>query len=414
MGRSADGSELDALIDGGIRPLFQPLVDLADGRVVGYEALARGPQGSALATPDAMFAAARAAGRTADLDWACRSAAVAVARDAAFRHPLSLFVNAEPSALDGQGDVERWAAMRDLRCFAEVTERELAARPASLLRAVDQVREQDWGLALDDIGAHPASLALMPALRPDVLKLDMGLLHQQDDSTTMRVVGAVMSQAADTGATVVAEGIETPEQRDMAAAWGVDLGQGHLLGRPAPLPRPLDYPQQCVDLIGRPVGQSVLPSPFALLATGRQLRRVPRAAVEAAARQLQDQALGLDPAPLLLVTIDDDASIPDSAVSRLERAAARLPLVGVLSRRDLPAPVPGAVVVTLNADDPTAHDWSTIVLGPTFAAALVCRSASDRADGQYDSTVVYDRVDVARAAYVALARLEDSGDQQRV
>ncbi len=82
-----------------VQPVFQPLIDLDNRHVVGYEALARGPMGSALETPAALFEAAWRAGRVAELDWACRATAFTEAIRGGLGPPLTLFVNAEPVSL---------------------------------------------------------------------------------------------------------------------------------------------------------------------------------------------------------------------------------------------------------------------------------------------------------------------------
>ena len=82
-----------------IQPLFQPLIDLETRHVIGYEALARGPMGSALESPAALFGAAWRAGRVAELDWACRAAAFQAAAAAGLDPSLRLFVNCEPVSL---------------------------------------------------------------------------------------------------------------------------------------------------------------------------------------------------------------------------------------------------------------------------------------------------------------------------
>jgi EAL domain-containing protein (putative c-di-GMP-specific phosphodiesterase class I) len=89
----------DVLRDGSVRSVFQPIVELDTGRVVAYEALARGPQGP-LERPDQLFAAAREAGRLAELDAACRKAALTGALAVGLAAPLTLFVNVEPEVLD--------------------------------------------------------------------------------------------------------------------------------------------------------------------------------------------------------------------------------------------------------------------------------------------------------------------------
>src|SRR3954470_23754313 len=79
-----------------VTPVFQPLVDIASGQVLGYEALSRGPAGTPWESPATLFAAARAAGRDSELDWVCRAAAYRAALDAGLEQ--TLFVNMEPTA----------------------------------------------------------------------------------------------------------------------------------------------------------------------------------------------------------------------------------------------------------------------------------------------------------------------------
>jgi len=85
---------------GAVRAVYQPIVALPDGEPVGYEALARGPQGSALESPLALFAAARDAGLLGELEWACRAAALRGALAAGLPDSVALFLNVEPSLAD--------------------------------------------------------------------------------------------------------------------------------------------------------------------------------------------------------------------------------------------------------------------------------------------------------------------------
>ena len=197
--------ELDRLLrDGGIRAVYQPIVELASGSVVGYEALARGPQGSELERPDVLFATARTAGRLTELDWACRIAALEGADRAGLSAPLALFVNVEPAAL-GTEPPAAFTRLADrladrVPVVVEFTERALSTDPAGLLAAAEQVRARGWRVALDDIGAEPASLALMPFVAPDVLKLDLSLVQQRTTVEVAEVISAVNAQAERTGA----------------------------------------------------------------------------------------------------------------------------------------------------------------------------------------------------------------------
>src|SRR5215216_7045376 len=199
-----------------IQPLFQPLIDLETRHVLGYEALARGPMGSTLESPAALFGAAWRAGRVAELDWVCRAAAFTAASRSGLLPPLTLFVNAEPVTLGVACPDDLKSAIElgqdRLRVVVEVTERAVAGAPAQLLATVAQARRAGWGVALDDVGAAPASLAVLPFVRPDLIKLDMRLLQGRTTAEAAHIINTintVWAHAERTDAVVIAEGIET-------------------------------------------------------------------------------------------------------------------------------------------------------------------------------------------------------------
>jgi len=238
--RAATGAgALGRLIaSGSLRAVYQPIVDLDTQAPVAYEALLRGPQGSPLESPAALFGQAAAAGLLPELDRAARAAAIEGALAAGLRPPHTLFLNAEPSTLDGAGPLLGQGA-GELRIVVELTERALAARPAEVLAAVGWLRERGCGIALDDVGIDERSLALMPFLAPDVIKLDMSLIQERRPSrTTARVLNAVAAEAERSGATLLAEGVETEAHLARAHAVGATLAQGWYFGRPGELPPP--------------------------------------------------------------------------------------------------------------------------------------------------------------------------------
>ncbi|MCW2995802.1 MAG: diguanylate cyclase, partial [Conexibacter sp.] len=181
---AAAGGALGAILaDGSVVAVYQPIVDLASGETLGYEALARGPEGSSLHRPDRLFAAAAACGRTVELDWACRLAAVRGALDAGLGRTASLFINCEPAAIGAPCPPEHVAlwerAQRELDLVLEITERAVTARPADLVRVVGDARGSGHGVALDDVGADVRSLALLPLVQPDIVKLDLRLVQDR-------------------------------------------------------------------------------------------------------------------------------------------------------------------------------------------------------------------------------------------
>jgi EAL domain-containing protein (putative c-di-GMP-specific phosphodiesterase class I) len=222
---------LDQILrDGLVCSAFQPIVDLATGALFGFEALARGPKGSALEYPKQLFGAARAEGRLAELDQACQRAALAGAHANRIEAPLALFVNAEPAST-GFGQLPPLG--KGVRGVIELTERTVTTGLGVLLSAVERARRAGWGIALDDVGADARSLALMPFFCPDIIKLDRRLVQGNRTSEAAAIAREVHAEAQFSGATVVAEGIETPEQARHARALGATLGQGFLFGRPS-------------------------------------------------------------------------------------------------------------------------------------------------------------------------------------
>ncbi len=222
-----------------VHAVYQPVVDLDTRSVVGYEALARGPRDGPLHTPDALFAAARDQGVLVELDWACRLAALSGALAARLPATLDLFINVEPPAVGAPPPADATAillAAADLSIIMEITERDLTADPAGLLRAAAGVRARGWRIALDDVGADPASLALLPLLHPDVIKLDLRLVQANTSIEVADIITAVNAQAERSGALVLAEGIETEDQAQLAVMMGAASAKAGCSAAPHPYP----------------------------------------------------------------------------------------------------------------------------------------------------------------------------------
>jgi diguanylate cyclase (GGDEF)-like protein/PAS domain S-box-containing protein len=413
---ATDGGIDEILGTGAVRSVFQPIIDLDSGHVVAYEALARGPRGP-YERPDVLFSAAREAGRLADLDAACRTAAFrgAVARE--LLAPLTVFVNVEPEVLDCSPledllDIAA-GAPSELRVVMEITERALAARPAELLRTVERVRELGWGVALDDVGADSMSLAFMPLLRPDVVKLDLRLVQERPGPAIAEIMNAVNAYAERSGARVLAEGIETDEHLRMAKALGATLGQGWLFGRPADGPAP-----------GYPVGELVLPrpaeecaeadaSPFACLPPSVPLRRSPKSLLIELSKQLEREAMRLGETCVVAATFQEARHFTPATIQRYRDLVARTGFVCALGE-DLPVePIPGVRGASLDPADPVRGEWDLVVLGPHFSAALLARDLGDEGpdlERSFEFALTYDRDTVARAARGMLSRVAPRQD----
>jgi EAL domain-containing protein (putative c-di-GMP-specific phosphodiesterase class I) len=172
----------------------------------------------------------------AELDELCRRTALRSAIDAGMFAPTTVFVNVEPEVLESARleELVHLAAQApgDIRVVLEITERAMSARPAELLATAQRLRAAGWRLALDDVGADDMSLAFMPLLRPDIVKLDLRLVQRRPGPAVAEIMNAVNAYAERTGAVLLAEGIEDEEHLAIARALGARLGQGWLFGRP--------------------------------------------------------------------------------------------------------------------------------------------------------------------------------------
>jgi len=401
-----------------IRSVYQPVVALGTRAVVGYEALARGAAGSEHESPVALLRAAREQGRLPEVEWACRAAALEGALRARLAPPLTVFVNLEPEVVTRAPQSLRELvarASRELRVVVELTERSLAWRPAELLRTVAWVRRQGWGVAVDDVGADPLSLALMPLLEPDVVKLDLGLLRRRPDAPLAQVVAAVSAHAERTGATVLAEGIETEEHLRTALAMGATLGQGWLFGRPGDLAQAPPPPDRPVVLVRPRPSVAARGSVFDDVAVGQGVQRSTKPLLQAMSQHLEVQALACGPMTLLLSSIEDARFFSPRTAARYQQVAARAALVAVLGKGMPVQPVQGVRGGLLDPQDPICPEWAVVVVSPHFTGALVARDLHDRGTAEerrFDYVLTYDRELVLRAATALLGRLVtgDPGD----
>jgi EAL domain-containing protein (putative c-di-GMP-specific phosphodiesterase class I) len=411
---------VDEIIDGAlVRSVYQPIVNLETGDVVAYEALARGPVGSALERPDLLFAAAAETGRLADLDWVCRAAAVTGAIDAQLPAGIALFVNVEPEALGSDCPPHLLAlfatAAERLRIVVEITERALFVDPASLLRRVETIRELGWGVALDDVGADPASLALLPLVAPDVIKLDMTLVQRRADRGMAEVMNAVLAHAERTGAVILAEGVEDDAHLQRARSMGAIYGPGWHFGRPGPAPVGRDQPAAPAEALPIPstwVPADTTTTPYDAVAEARCPGRVaPKDLLLPMSHHLERKALDLAEAPLVLTTFQDAVHLTPATRRRYARLVERAALVGALGAGVGPEPCPGVRGGPLLAGDRLAGEWNVVVLSAHFAGALIARDLGD--DGpdrerRFAYHLVYDRdlvIDAARRMLLEVAPL---------
>ncbi|MDR7279885.1 sensor domain-containing phosphodiesterase [Catenuloplanes atrovinosus] len=402
----------EVLAGGGVHCVYQPFVDLDTGAVLAFEALLRGPEDSALRSPMALLDAARAAGRLADLERASLRASLTDAKELSQGRPVTLFVNLEPTTLTQRLDLVLEAlATRapHVQVVVEITERALAEDLAAVLTGAEQLRAAGCAIALDDVGVHPESLAFIPLLRPEVVKLDLKLLRTVKDPETVVVAGAVRAYAEQTGAEVVAEGIETAEDLTRALVLGATLGQGWLWSRGERRFTPSTFRPE--RFAGRPIGAALCATPYELIGSGRHIRHAPKHLLVPLSKTLELMALQAPVPPVLFAAFEHVQFFRPSTIRRFTELAAQLPFVAALGV-DMPRwPAPGVHGGALEIQDPLASEWTVVVLGAHTAAALMARDLGDTGpdgDRQFEFVVSYDRSLVTAAAHSMIGRLTSS------
>lgn len=213
---------------------YHPIVDPRERRVFGHEALLRSREPS-LPHPGAVLDAAERLGALDVLGRAVRNRAAApVSED---ESSGMLFVNLhvrdllDPTLTSEGSPLSRIAS----RVVLEVTERAAIEEVGDVRPMIARLREMGFRIAIDDLGAGYAGLTSFAQLEPEVVKLDMTLIRGIDHSATkQKVVRSMASLCKDMGMLVVAEGVETPAERDALVEFGCDLLQGFLFAKPSP------------------------------------------------------------------------------------------------------------------------------------------------------------------------------------
>ena len=251
-------------------PYFQPIVSLVDGRVLGYEALARWRHPTdGLLAPGAFVKVAEDSGSMDAIDWQIfEQACSTMARMTDFAGYLSVNVAPRhfrnPVFCDSMLQLLADAGLPPQRLCLEITEGALIEDPEHTSAVLHTLRGHGMSLALDDFGTGYSSLGYLHRLPLVTLKIDRSFVEPLGGNVTgddgvegvhkgssnpggaasstgapanpsAAVVRAVLALAGSLGLNVVAEGIETPEQQRVLMELGCTQGQGYLFGRPAPL-----------------------------------------------------------------------------------------------------------------------------------------------------------------------------------
>ncbi|MFH1132377.1 MAG: EAL domain-containing protein, partial [Pseudomonadota bacterium] len=214
--------------------VYQPIVNLADQTIFAYEALVRCAE-TTLRNPHILFNVAEQGKRIWPLSRVLRR----IAMEAVPRLPKEalLFVNMHPLDFDDPHLFQEDSLLFDnaKKVILEVTERAAIADFQRFRSNIHALRKTGARIAVDDLGSGYAALSAVTEINPDFIKFDMTLIRNIDTSPIRQnLLRNMISFAADSGAKVIAEGVETLEELQTLQALGSDYVQGFYLARPTP------------------------------------------------------------------------------------------------------------------------------------------------------------------------------------
>jgi EAL domain-containing protein (putative c-di-GMP-specific phosphodiesterase class I) len=224
-----------------LRPMFQPIVSLADETTHGVESLARFRGGEPFSRPDLLFTYAARRNSVAALEVACIEGTMRAAMT--LPADLLLFMNIHPAALDDIGVVialessARRGGIDFSRIVLEITEQQEIKQSPALLETIDRLRALGVRFAFDDVGVAYSHLPLIERIRPEYLKISQlfGTRFEADPTLT-KIVRNLVALAAEFSCAIIIEGVEDVSTADAARELGIAYGQGWLFGRPADAP----------------------------------------------------------------------------------------------------------------------------------------------------------------------------------
>ncbi|MDD5227731.1 MAG: EAL domain-containing protein, partial [Methylococcales bacterium] len=227
-----------------LTPHFQPIISLVEKKIIGYEALIRGPSDSCLHNPINLFRVAEEFNLTTQLDFMCRE--ISIEHYAHFNlNTKLLFLNVSPHILRSPkfkpGETLRYLAQFSLSphdVVIELTEHKPIDDYGLMREAVAHYRDMGFEIALDDLGAgYSSSLRLWSELLPEYIKIDQHFISElQNDTLKFNLICAVQAVANSLHCNVIAEGIETDAEFKAVEELGVTHAQGYFFARPAPVP----------------------------------------------------------------------------------------------------------------------------------------------------------------------------------
>jgi len=243
-----------------ITTVFQPVFDFSNETILGYEALSRGPENTALESPEALFKLASIEKKISELELLCRKQAIV--NFARLKLEGKLLLNVSPNVLldpaHPKGETLHLLAQNGLaanRVIIEVTEQEKVEDDDLFKQTIQHYRDLGFAIAIDDLGAGYSGLKQWSELLPDIVKIDKYFIDNCDQSFVKNTfLKMIIELAKKTGTQVIAEGIEREEELLLLKSLGINLMQGYLLQRPTKSPK--NFTNSCLFNIEEQLSKS--------------------------------------------------------------------------------------------------------------------------------------------------------------
>lgn len=231
--------------DEDITTLYQPIVSLITGEVMGYEALSRGPEWSRLFSPIHLIEEAEKNGLAYELEFLMRK--MAFKNMNGILPTQKLFVNVNPGFIKKENicfgrtqEMLNGTKITSKNVVFELTERTMINDYCTFNNILEHYRKQDYKIAIDDVGAGYSGLRTIQEIEPNYIKIDMELIRDIDKDTFKEaLIQAFLNFSHSTNIQLIAEGIETENELKKLIEIGVHYGQGYFLQRPQKEHKPL-------------------------------------------------------------------------------------------------------------------------------------------------------------------------------
>ncbi len=225
----------------GLSLLAQPIIDVSTNEIQAWEMLSRGPKGTSLENPLSLFSVARQTGKLFELEMIVLEKAFKQVVDTGCRQ--NIFINFTPVTLGNPRLIRevnkfliKYSEINPKRIILEITERDSIEGETFFTGNIKKLRALGFRLAIDDTGAGYASLHTISEIMPEIIKIDRSVIQNIDTNKVKEsMLKGLLLIAKETGALVVAEGIENESEAAVLTRNKVDLAQGYFYARPGNL-----------------------------------------------------------------------------------------------------------------------------------------------------------------------------------